>query len=320
MVPVCKIRLQRGLLILSACVLAAAAGCSNRQGQARLEWRSLASGGTQRTYFLLEPQDVEQQEGLPLVLALHGGGGNARAMCRLKGGVQEQAPGAGFLVACPQGIDRHWNDGRQVTSRRTVREGTDDVGFLLDLVAVLQAEFHIDARRVYVTGMSNGGMMSLRMACDAAETFAAAAAVIANLPADLECAPQAPVSLLLMNGTEDPLVPWEGGQVHFLRQRLGNVLSTAATLATWVQADDCDGPARTAWLPDADPGDGTRIRSERYSDCAGGSHVWLYAVEGGGHTWPGGAQYAPRLLVGRVSRDARAGELIWDFFRTMSRP
>ncbi|MFN2273630.1 MAG: alpha/beta hydrolase family esterase [Anaerolineales bacterium] len=290
------------------------AGCSHLQAQGRPVKSEIDFDGRRRTYYLVRPEGIEDMQEVPLVLALHGGGGNARSMCRLKGGIQELANSMGFLVACPQGIDHHWNDGRLVGERQTVREGVDDVGFLLAVIQELESNYPIDSNRIYVTGVSNGGMMTLRMACEASDTFTAAAAVIAELPAELDCSPQAPLSILLMNGTEDPLVPWEGGLVHFLRRPLGRVLSTQATISFWVTAQDCPPDPEIAWLPDVDPEDGTRIRVETYAGCHGGSRVRLVAVEGGGHTWPGGSQYAPRFLLGAVSRDAAASELIWGFF------
>jgi len=302
----------KGLLLLASILFVA--GCSRTSKSPILEQGEIEYGGRIRSYFLVRPAGLEERNSIPLVLALHGGGGRARQMCRLAGGVQELASEAGFLVACPDGIDKHWNDGRQVPARRTVRENIDDVGFLLALVRELESQFPIDAGQIFVTGVSNGGMMSLRMACDAAGIFSAVAAVIAELPADLDCSPQAPISVMLLNGTDDPLVPWQGGEVHFLRQKLGKVLSTDETVSFWVHAEGCNEAPAVDWLADGDPQDGTLIRREIYTDCLMGAQVMLFAVEGGGHTWPGGIQYAPRFLVGRVSSDAVAGELIWSFF------
>ena len=284
-----------------------------------LERRSLEYDGRERSYYLVRPNNMDGLGPVPLVLALHGGGGNGRGMCRTAGGIQLLVDAEGFLVACPEGIDHHWNDGRQVESRQTVRENVDDVGFLLALIEGLKSEYPIDENRIYVTGVSNGGMMSLRMACDGANVFAAAAPVIAELPAALDCDPANPISVMLMDGTMDPLVPWDGGQVHFLRQELGQVLSTESTVSFWVNANRCPFAPTNSYLPDRDPKDGTRIRVESHESCADDTRVLLYAVEGGGHTWPGGPQYAPRFLVGKVSKDAVAGELIWSFFTGSTR-
>jgi polyhydroxybutyrate depolymerase len=314
MMHLSRLRIMKALLACT-CLLALL-GCTRLT---RLEGRNLEYAGRERSYYLWTPQMPLGEGKVPLVLALHGGGGSGRQMCRLPGGVQELASEQGFLVACPDGVDHHWNDGRLVPSRRTVREGVDDVGFLLALIRALKSEFPIDAERIYVTGASNGGMMTMRMACEASDTFAAAAALIAELPADLNCQPATPISMLVMNGTEDPLVPWDGGQVRFLRQRLGEVNSTRDTVDFWLRSNGCTLPPEVESLADADPDDGTRIVRESHPDCASGSSVVLYRVEGGGHTWPGGAQYAPRFLVGKVSRDAVAGELVWAFFESQAK-
>ena len=220
----------------------------------------------------------------------------------------------GFIVACPEGIEGHWNDGRDIDRYRAHAENVDDVGFLTTLVFEVKKLHNIDLDRVYFTGASNGGMMSLRMACEAGPMITAVAAVVANLPADLTCQHAGPVSVLLINGTKDPLVPHEGGQVRLLRQQLGEVLSTAKTSGTFVNRSVCNGPAEVVWLEDHDPRDGTVTYRETYAECQTGAIFTKYVVLGGGHTMPGGAQYAPKYLIGRVSRDFSGAEAIWDFF------
>lgn len=276
---------------------------------------SLQFGGIQRSYDLWIPPSVASSGPAPLVLVLHGGGGNPAQACRMPGGVADEAEGKAFIVACPAGVDGHWNDGRRSDNDQAHRQNIDDVGFLKAVVQDVASQAPVDRRRVYVTGLSNGGMMTLRLACEADDTFAAFAAVIANLPADLDCRPTRPIPILLMNGTEDPLVPWSGGQVHFLRRGLGLVLSTESTFAFWVRADGCVGAPLHLELPDADPGDGTRVQKTLYSQCNRGVQVLLYTVEGGGHTMPDGSQYLPSFIVGRVSHDLDGAQAIWDFFQ-----
>lgn len=274
----------------------------------------LQHDGFDRTYRLIVPTSYDPTLPTPLVLALHGGGGDSAQMCSLPGGIQELANPEGFLVACPDAIEHHWNDGRGNLQYRSQAQDIDDVGFLLALINRLGQDYTIDPGRIYVNGASNGGMMTQRMACEASGTFAAAAVLIASKPVELDCQPEHPISILFMNGTEDPLMPYGGGQVHFFRQELGEVLSTPETVAFWVGANGCDPEPETELLPDLDPEDGTRIRLEAYSDCDDAVQVLLYTVQGGGHTWPGGSQYAPRFVIGRVSRDLQAGEAIWRFF------
>jgi polyhydroxybutyrate depolymerase len=269
--------------------------------------------GLERTYYVWVPSSVDSAAQAPLVLLLHGGGGNPEHVCRTASGVAAMAQDEGFIVACPAGVDGHWNDGKQTGDYRTQRENIDDVAFLKAVVDAVGEEAPVDRSRVYVTGLSNGGMMTLRLACEAGDTFAAAAAVIANLPVALDCQPAEPMPVMIMNGTEDPLMPWDGGQVHFLRRQLGAVLSTDATAAFWAYADGCSSDPDVILLPDIDPSDGTIVERLTYRDCAPGASVVLVAVKGGGHTLPGGDQYAPAWLVGRVSHDLDGAQAIWDF-------
>ena len=113
--------------------------------------------------------------------------------------------------------------------------------------------------------------------------------MISPLASALDFRPAQPISILLMNGTEDPLMPFEGGKVRFFRQKLGPMHSTADSDAFWVAAKGCDPTPESEQLPDLDPDDGTLIGPDTYSSCAQGVSVMLYTVDGGGQTWPGGA-------------------------------
>jgi polyhydroxybutyrate depolymerase len=183
---------------------------------------------------------------------------------------------------------------------------------------LITEHYPIDPGRVFVTGMSNGGKMSLRLACEKADIFGAAAPVIAAMPADLRCEPAEPISILVMNGTSDPLVPWEGGYVKAFGRSLGAVWSTPRTVEFWVEHNHCDPDPERSNLPDTTPSDGSRIEIARYQGCQESERVTLYSVRGGGHTWPGGIQYLPKFLIGKTNRDAHAGALIWNFFQQVS--
>jgi polyhydroxybutyrate depolymerase len=133
--------------------------------------------------------------------------------------------------------------------------------------------------------------------------------------------PARPISVLLMAGTKDPLVPYEGGDIGFARGRkVGRVVSVAETIKYWTMFDQCPPSPIIAVEPDKDPEDGTRVRREISGPCREGTEVILYAVEGGGHTWPGGQQYLPERIVGRTSRDIDANEVIWSFFKRHAIP
>ena len=272
---------------------------------------SIVAGGVVRTYLLHLPTGGVTPR-MPLVLAFHGGGGTGAGMRGLTG-FDARADRLRVIVAYPDGVRRRWNDGR-----RTIPSPVDDVGFVAQLIDTLSGRYGVDPARVYATGISNGGLFSERLACDLAPRIAAIAPVAANMPADIvpACAPARPVSVLQINGTADPLVPYSGGEIA---RPLGfgpggTVLSTAESVAFWVRRDACSGRPEPTAVPPRTVPDGTRVTRFVYSGCAGGAAVALYAVDGGGHTWPNGPKFLPVARVGPVSRQLDASSTILDFF------
>jgi polyhydroxybutyrate depolymerase len=258
-------------------------------------------------------------EAAALIFVLHGGGGSGSGMELLTAGAFNRiADRDGALVAYPDGVERHWNDGRDLPET-AVRENVDDVGFMLALVEELARRQALDRGRVFATGISNGGFMSMRLACDAATTFAAVAAVTAVLSKNLgaRCRPARPVGVALINGTEDPLVPWSGGTIRVLGVARGEVWSAARTFERWLEFDQCRGRSSDAPV-DQVAGDNTVLVLHRGTSCAG-AQVRLYEIQGGGHTWPIGVAYDNERRVGRVSRELDATEEIWKFMSANAR-
>jgi len=225
----------------------------------------------------------------------------------------------GFIVVYPDAFERNWNDGRGDPTIRSQAEGIDDVGFIAALITRLSKEYPIDPGRIFSTGISNGGFMSQLLAARLSSRLAAIAPVAAGMAPSVAAAlrPERAVSVLVMNGTDDPLVPYGGGAVA--RHR-GETVSTDEIIRGWVAANRCTGAPEVVRLPDVAPMDGTRVKKTAYPTCAEQTAVVLYTIEGGGHTWPGGPQYLPRSIVGRVSRDINASEVIWQFFASHPRP
>jgi polyhydroxybutyrate depolymerase len=277
---------------------------------------SLKHDGWERTYQIHVPASHDALQPMPLVFALHGGGGTGENMLKLIEEFNELADRAGFIVVYPDGIEKHWNDGRALPNRRAYSEDIDDVGFLQALVVHISHDYAVDPDRIYAMGISNGGQMSYRLACKAPETFTAIAAVVASMSQELfaSCAPAQPVSVMVLNGTADPLVPWSGGTIRIGRQEFGQAVSAVDTVNFWVEANQCSAPPTYTELPDTDPADGTRVHMENYEGCASGSEVEFFTVQEGGHTWPGGLQYLPEWMVGKTSRDIDANQIIWQFF------
>ena len=283
---------------------------------------SISVGGLERTYQLYLPLSHDSSKAMPVVLLLHGGGGTGHGMEKLTlGGFNRISDREGIIVLYPDGIEKHWNDGRGLEAFRAQRENIDDVGFISALMDHLIKTYPVDATRIYAAGISNGGLFSQRLACELSERVAAIGVVATQMPEHLtsSCTPKRPVSILIMSGTEDPLVPWEGGEIGFKRgQKFGRVLSVSESLKFWTSKNQCPSSPMIRSEPDRDPKDGTRIHRTIYRPCSQETEVVLFTVEGGGHTWPCGDQYLPVWLVGRTSKDMDANEVIWDFFKRHS--
>jgi polyhydroxybutyrate depolymerase len=223
--------------------------------------------------------------------------------------MDELADRAGFLVVYPDGYENSWADGRGTT--KAEQSGVDDVAFLHSLIQQLVQKNGVDPQRVYVAGISNGGLMVGRLACELSDEIAAFAVVAATFPERLTatCRPSHPVPILFIHGTLDPILPAAGGTPKVGAG--GIILSAEGAVDFWRGLDACGASPIEERLIDPVQ-DGTQTLFRRWA-CAQGSQVLFYQVEGGGHTWPGGWQYLPKILIGRTSRDFSASEVIWTF-------
>ncbi len=271
---------------------------------------TLEVDGITRSYHLHVPPALGPAPA-PLVLVFHGGGGTGPGTERLTR-FTALADREEFLVAFPEGIEKNWNDGREFTSSRAHRDHVDDVAFVTALVDAIGRAHAIDPRRVYATGISNGGIFSHYLAAHLSARIAAIAPVVGGIadPPEAWLRPEQPVSVLMLQGTRDPLVPYHGGAVAFGR---GKIIDTEEAARRWAALNGGREPVREP-LP-ADGKDRCGGLRTIYPGGRDGSEVTLVRLDGGGHTWPGGAQYLPQLLIGRVCRDFDATVLIWDFFK-----
>jgi len=302
--------LAAAALFLLTAAVATEAGATDQSGQVQI-------GGKTRTYAVHVPDGPPPPEGFPVILAFHGGGGQGARMRRLTG-FDGLADTRGFVAVYPDGVDRHWNDGRA-----TIRNPQDDVGFVEALLDRLAASAPVDKRRVFATGLSNGALFAERLGCDLSQRIAAIAPVAGTLPADLaaRCQPARPVAVMQIDGTADPIMPFHGGDVADFggRGEGGQVLSVADTGAFWARRNGCGGPGPAKLLPPVATFDRTRIVRMRYEGCAASNPVTVLTVMGGGHAWPGGPQYAPQLLIGQASRQLDASQAVVSFFLALPR-
>lgn len=265
-------------------------------------------GGKLRNYWTYVPAGINRTQPVPLLLVLHGSAGSGGDMMAVtQRGYERIADKDKFVVVYPDALERRWNE---------QNGDADDVGFLLAIIDNLAADSIIDIKRVAVAGISNGGMMAQRLACEYPDRVAVIATVAGSMPEGLagRCKPSKAVPVMVIHGTQDPIVPWEGGPVAGFED-FGKVLSVRGTVAFWVANNRCRTNPVTSKEPDGDPADGTQVRKELFLDCADQKEVALVSVEGGGHTWPGGFQYLPERFIGKTSKDVDANQLTWEFFR-----
>jgi polyhydroxybutyrate depolymerase len=281
---------------------------------------ALKHGGIVRDVGLFDPRHSNAGGLRPAVVVLHGGLGDDDDTVALKfGKLNQLAVGDDFLVAYPQGVGGHWNDGRNVDRYVTQRERIDDVDFLTALVDELVRESYVDPGLVFFVGVSDGAMMAHRFACERTKKLRAFAAVIGAMPDNVarkrwRCGKET-LAVLMINGTDDPVVPWAGGTVRFDGQELGKVLSAEQTFAFWARHNACTG-VDVSMIPDFVPQDGTRIQRTKATECRDETKVELFAVRGAGHTWPSGWQYLPPSMIGHTSRDIDAAIAAWRFFQS----
>lgn len=268
----------------------------------------------QRDYYIHFPKHSQKNRPLPLLFFMHGGGQNVKKMARssLLNALADQKH---FIVVYPVGVNKHWKDGRRKTYAGESQKNVDDVKFIDTLIEELSNTYAINKKKVYITGVSNGGLMTLRLGCDLSQKLSAIAPVIANMPKKYigQCKPKMPLSLLLMNGTKDPIVPYYGGQMRFFKKHMGEVVSTQETINFWVQHNHCNRHSYTTNLPDLNQRDKCTVLTTTYRRCKDNSTVVLYSIQGGGHTMPEKKGFNMPKLFGEKNRDIEGIEVIVDF-------
>lgn len=266
-----------------------------------------------RSYVLYVPTTYDPSTSTPLVLLLHGRTVNAATQAYTSN-MNAIAEREGFIALYPDGLDNQWNYGLGIPEYGT--PVPDDDRFLNTLLDDLQQELNIDEQRLYVTGLSNGGLMTQRLACLEADRFAAFASVAATAPFGLTqwCEGTAPVPMLFIQGTADGIMPWDGvqmahpisGEPFYVTAPMDN------TMAFWALHNECDTEFEQTPVENNDEGSMAVIFD--FVGCPDDAPLRLFGVIGGGHVWPGVRDFESDVL-GEVNMDFNASEVIWDFFQ-----
>jgi polyhydroxybutyrate depolymerase len=269
----------------------------------------LTIGELKRTYHVHVPPGYDPRKPAPVVLVLHGALMNGPIMewfC----GVSKKADEAGFIAVYPDGTGPGgtlytWNAG--VFPGNLNPKRADDVAFIGTLLDELPYLVHVDRKRVYVAGMSNGAMMAYRLAVEMPKRIAAVCA-IAGVVALEHAEPKSPMPILHIHGTRDSLVPYDGTKNGGGPYRFPSV---DETIQLWTKVNGCSNTPKVTELPRT--ADKIPVLRKDYSTGKEKAPVVLYVVEGGGHTWPGMQRHA--LFLGATTLNLSANDVMWDFFR-----
>ena len=281
---------------------------------------------TPRDYLVFVPPGYDARTPMPVMVLLHGRPSNAAAMARITD-MNAVARRHGFIVVYPEGLNNEWNaqfDLYTTSSRSVHTSGNesvglkqDDVGFLKTLMADLRLDLNIDPARMYIAGFSNGGFMTMRMACSAADTFAAFAEVGSALypvMADL-CRGSKPTPILFMHGTKDPSIPIDGVRVRDSQSGIARPVTWGVkeTVALFAKRNGCSNTGLSTTFGTSGRSPGTFVVRFVPKDCRPNTPVVFWIVDGGGHTWPGVAGVMDEQRFGLTNMDINASEKIWEF-------
>ncbi|WP_259070666.1 alpha/beta hydrolase family esterase [Mucilaginibacter sp. X4EP1] len=253
-----------------------------------------------RSFLTYIPSITDKDYKMALIISLHGGFASPKGQFHLAD-FRPIADKDKFIVICP--ASKHiWHDGKN-------NGGIDDVKFIDRLITYAINTYHIDPERIYVTGISNGGFMTSRLACQLYKRIAAIAVVAASLDVNEGYDLVSPMPVIYMHGTKDKIVSYNGGKM-FGRQ----IYSQKEILQKWIKLDGCNPKPVITNIADTAK-DSTSVVKEEYLNPANGIKVVGYTINNGGHTWPGGWQFMPEFIVGKTTKNLNACQVIWDFFK-----
>ena len=253
---------------------------------------------------------------LPTIIVLHGAGLSG-ALTRNMMPLPKLAKEAGFVVAFPDAAGLVWNEASLARELPSAFYGPDDVALLDGLIDHLVKASIADPAAIHLVGISNGGMMAAHYACLRAERLASLMLFKATMPpaSDPPCTPARPLPVMLVAGTEDPVVRWDGSIVLAGAVMLQRRRSIPESFAFWQAANGCSGVAPAEALPRRGALDAPDVLLHRAEACRHGVATWLYEVRGGGHRLPGGEELSLLRILGRATPDLETSAMILAFAR-----
>jgi polyhydroxybutyrate depolymerase len=294
-----------GAIVLAAATLAPSLPAAAGEAVAH----TIDVNGVSRTYLLHVPPGQSGKH-LPAFILMHGSGSTDAQQERYSN-FDAFAQAHGLVVMYPNGIDKHWNDGRVIGHESMA----DDIGFLKAMLAAVDSQGLIDPKRVYAAGISNGGFMAQHMACVMPEALAGIAVIAATQPVDAACPSPRPMPVIFFHGTADKFVPFNGGPIAPQFGNRGTAISNAQAVAIWQKRNGCGAATRTQLPAKEDP---LTVTVETYS-CPAGRGLENVIVDGGGHTWPGAHQrWLVTMILGPVTDNIDANSAMWNFFQSQA--
>ncbi len=257
-----------------------------------------------REFMMHVPADLDPGQAAPLLFVVHGTGSNGPST-RIVGEVDRFADAAGVVTVYPDaGRFRAW----AVPGTAGRENGVDDLAFFNLMIDRITEELNIDESRMFIAGISNGGLLAQWVGCQLNDRLLGFASVAATALREISdaCVPTRALPALFFLGTEDPIFWWDGNVGPNFE-----TLSAQATVARYAALNGCANTFELDSIPDAVSRDSSTVVRWRYSGCTAGTEVLLYGVDGGSHTWPGSPYEAP--LLGCTTRDIHASQIIVDF-------
>jgi polyhydroxybutyrate depolymerase len=283
---------------------------------------SIIAGKLERVFWYYVSDSVMKNP--DLLFVLHGSTMTGREMEIVTGRQFDRIADTSrnLIVVYPQGYEKYWNDCRKSARYQSRLEGVNDVDFIAKLINYFALKYHIDKKQVFVLGYSNGGEMSFKLAIERPDLFKGFAAISANLPvlSNNNCGESVkPVSMLVMNGTADPINPYNGGDIVLPDgMNRGRVVSTQQTIQYWINLSHCNSALASIFtFPDIDKTDSSTVIEFQYSCPETQKKIVLLKINNGGHTIPNpGFGFWPKVL-GNVNKDINAPYLIYRYFMSL---